>query len=59
MLGVEDNDSEAALLVDAANAFNSLNRAVALQNIRKLCPSSGNVLVNCYRVPTDELFVDG
>ncbi len=52
----EGNNAEAALLVDAANAFNSLNRAVALQNVRKLCPSLGNILTNCYRVPTDLLW---
>ena len=32
------NDSDAILLVDATNAFNSLNRAVALHNIQQLCP---------------------
>ena len=31
-------NSEAMLLVDASNAFNSLNRANALLNMRSLCP---------------------
>ena len=48
---------EAALLVDATNAFNSLNRQTALQNIRRLCPPIATILVNTYRAPT-ELFVD-
>ncbi len=54
----EDSNSEAALLVDASNAFNSLNRQVALQNIRRHCPSLANILINTYREPS-QLFVDG
>ena len=33
-----DASSEVVLLVDAKNAFNQLNRSVALLNIRALCP---------------------
>ena len=32
-------DSEGVLLVDATNAFNSLNRRVMLHNIQRLCPA--------------------
>ncbi len=46
------------LLVDASNAFNSLNRSAALTKIRHICPPISTVLCNCYRSPT-ELFVDG
>ena len=46
------------MLVDATNAFNSLNRLSALHNIRRLCPSLAAALINCYRAPID-LFVDG
>ena len=53
-----DSDAEAVLLVDASNAFNRLNRQVALRNVLALCPSIATVLVNTYRRPT-ELFVDG
>lgn len=53
-----ESDSEALLLVDAENAFNSLNREVALRNVLHLCPSLGRVLVNTYRDPVN-LFVDG
>lgn len=53
-----DDDTEAALLVDASNAFNSLNRMAALHNIRYLCPSISTYLINSYRSPT-ELFIDG
>ena len=54
----EQDDTEAILLVDAKNAFNSLNRLSALQNIRSLCPSLATILINSYRAPT-ELFIDG
>ena len=49
---------QAALLIDATNAFNCLNREAALHNIRHLCPSFSTILINTYRSPT-ELFVDG
>ena len=34
------DDTDAALLIDASNAFNSLNRAAALHNISVLCHQS-------------------
>ena len=46
------------LLVDADNAYNRLNRAVALHNIQYICPSLSTTLTNCYRVPA-RLFVTG
>ena len=48
--------TEAALLVDATNAFNSLN--TALHNIQFTCPALATVLQNTYRAPSD-LFIDG
>ena len=54
----QQDDTEAILLVDASNAFNSLNRLSALHNIRHLCPSLATALINTYRAPT-ELFIDG
>ena len=45
------------MLVDASNAFNSINRMSALHNIRHLCPSISKVLINCYRAPTN-LFIE-
>ncbi len=53
-----DDACEGALLVDASNAFNSLNRKVALKNIAVLCPSLSTVLTNTYR-GNSHLFVDG
>ena len=51
-------DVEAVILVDASNAFNSLNRQAALFNIRHLCPSFSTVLINTYRSDVD-LFIGG
>ena len=51
-------DTEAALLVDASNAFNSINRMSTLKNIQLICPPFANILINCYRDPT-KLFIDG
>ena len=52
----DDSSTEAVLLVDASNAFNNLNRQVALRNIQTLCPSLA-ILINtyCEDVP---LFID-
>ena len=44
-------ETEAVLLVDAENAFNNLNRKVALQNIRQLCPPFYQYLHNTYQEP--------
>ena len=54
----EDDDTDAALLVDASNAFNSLNRAAPLHNIRILCPTIAMFAINTYRAPA-RLFVLG
>ena len=42
-------DTEAVLLIDASNAFNSLTHIVTLHNIRQLCPSFAPILINTYR----------
>ena len=54
----EDENTEAVILVDASNAFNSLNRQVALHNIQYTCPPFAKVLINTYRQPS-RLFVAG
>ena len=51
-------DTEAIILVDASNAFNSLNREVALRNVKHLCPSLATILINSYRSQS-ELFING
>ena len=54
----EDQESEAVLLVDAANAFNNINRKALIRNIEVLCPIFGRYVKNCYQVPV-RLFVIG
>ena len=51
-------DTDGVLLVDATNAFNSLNHQVALTNISILCPAMHPILVNAYRRPS-YLFMGG
>jgi hypothetical protein len=52
------DDSEAVILVDADNAFNRLNRSIALWNIRFICPALSLYAANCYNTPS-RLFVTG
>ena len=54
----ESSETEAVILVDASNTFNSLNRQTALQNIHHLCPSLSKVLINTYREDI-QLFIEG
>ena len=50
--------TEADLLVDAENAFNSINKNVFLHNIFILCPTISTFVTNCYASPA-RLFVIG
>ena len=45
-------------MVDESNAFNNLNRQLALANIASLCPAFSRVLINTYRNDA-KLFVGG
>ena len=53
-----ETDAEAVLLVDASNAFNRLNRHLALLNIMALCPALAPIAINTYHDPAN-LFVGG
>ena len=46
---LDDQENDAILLVDASNAFNTLNRRAALANIHSICPSIAITLTNVYR----------
>ena len=47
----DDPNTEAVLLVDASNAFNSMNRQTALHNMQIICPEMSTYLINTYRSP--------
>ena len=53
-----DGDGGAVLLVDASNAFNSLNREAMLHNLQVICPAFATCVINYYRAPA-ALFVGG
>ena len=53
-----DEESEAVLLVDASNAFNSVNRNIFLHNIEIICPPIAKYVRNCYNLPS-RLFIIG
>ena len=48
----EDKETEGCLLIDAANAFNRMNRKVALRSIQVLCPKLFPFFSNTYRTPS-------
>ena len=52
---LEREDSEADLIIDAANIFNSVNRNVFLHNMRIIHPLLSNYVYNCYS-PRARLF---
>ena len=54
----EDENTDGILLVDANNAFSSLNRQLFLHNISYLCPSIAIFVENCYSTPS-RLFIVG
>ena len=54
----ENEDTDAVLLIDATNAFNCMNRLVALHSIQVTSPIVSNYLVNTYRYPS-KLFITG
>ena len=48
--------ADAVLMIDAENAFNSLNRKLALKKIKSTCPSLLTAIKNSYSNPS-KLFV--
>ena len=54
----DEEASEGVVLIDASNAFNKMNRGVALHNIQLLCPVISTFIINMYRKPS-RLFIPG
>ena len=52
-----DESTDAAILVDAKNAFNCLNQQVILRNFPTLCPALATIATNLYR-ENSNLFID-
>ena len=53
------DSTEAVILVDASNAFNFLNRRVALHNIQITCPPFSTIMINTYRQPSRMVALEG
>ena len=51
-----DKECEAVLLIDASNAFNTLNRQAMMHNISVLCPTLSTYVKNTYEI-APRLFV--
>ena len=49
--------SDAMLLVDASNTFNTINRQAALHNIEYIYPSIATILYNNYNAPVMRMFI--
>ena len=48
----QDDTTDAVLMIDATNAFNCMNRSVALHNTYIICPSIATYVSNTYRFPS-------
>ena len=56
--GLPAKDDTEVLLIDASNAFNSLNGTVALHNIQYLCLQFVPILISTYRDPAAYLLME-
>ena len=53
-----EEGTDGILLIDASNAFNRMNRSVALHNIQITCKEMSLYIINTYRSPS-RLFICG
>ena len=54
----DEAECEAVMLVDATNAFNTLNRKATIHNIRIKCPSFAKYIENMYKEPAQLYICD-
>ena len=54
-----EDETEVVLMVDASNAFISINRKAFFYNTKVLCPALATFINNCYSVPSDLFFQGG
>ena len=54
----DEEETDGILLIDATNAFNQMNRAVAMHSVQITCPIMSKYVINTYRSPS-RLFVCG
>ena len=54
----DQDENDGVILVDATNAFNCMNRKLALHNKSILCPSVATYIRNTYSSPS-RLFISG
>ena len=55
----KNNESEAVLLIDAENAFNSINRKAMIHNISMICPIIATFIRTCYNTPARFFIIGG
>ena len=55
----KNHTTEAVLLIDAENAFNTINRKAMLHNISFICPIISTYISNCYSTPAHLFIIEG
>jgi hypothetical protein len=56
--GFDEEGTDGIILIDATNAFNQMNRAVAMHNLQLTCNKMSMYIINTYRSPS-RLFICG
>ena len=59
MISFDENETEAILLMDAENAFNSINRQAMVHSIAILCLIISTFVKDCYNVPASLFAIGG
>ena len=55
----KEQDTEVVLLIDATNAFNTVNRKVLLHNVKVICPAISTYVNNCCSLPSWLFVISG